>query len=237
MRLNYAVIAPEATKALTGVNAALLRSGIDRRLMDLLFLRVSQINGCSYCVDLHARDLRRAGESNERLDGLAGWRESPYFTEPEKAALEWAEALTRVEVTHAPDTAYEPLARYHDDKQVANITYAIALMNAWNRVAIGFHHGPELHNKEWRAYPSTIALRMQSCRRRCMTLPSDRIVVPSLPSGLSSPKEKSNENVPGEFVHSRQAGLWLGFMFSMKCESLWAPRRRSRSTRADSVSY
>src|SRR5256885_1008800 len=121
----------------------LSRSCSNRRLMDLLFLRVSQINGCSYCVDQHARDLRQAGESNERLDGLAGWRESPYFTEPEKAALEWAEALTRVEVTHAPDGAYEPLTRHYDDKQVANITYAIALMNAWNRVAIGFHRAPQ----------------------------------------------------------------------------------------------
>ena len=141
MRLDYTSIAPEATKALAGVNAALLRAGLDRRLMDLLFLRASQINGCSYCVDQHARDLRQAGESNERLDGLAGWRESPYFTESEKVALEWAEVLTRVESTHAPDAAYEPLAHHYDNKQVANITYAIALMNAWNRVAIGFRAG------------------------------------------------------------------------------------------------
>jgi len=142
MRLNYAAIAPEATKALAGVNAALLRAGLDKSLMDLLFLRVSQINGCSYCVDEHARDLRRAGESNERLDGLAGWRDSPYFTEPEKAALEWAESLTHVEVTHAPDAAYEPLKRHYDDKQIANLTYAIALMNAWNRVAIDSNTRP-----------------------------------------------------------------------------------------------
>lgn len=146
MRLDYAAAAaPEATKALAGVNAALLRAGLDKRFRDILFLRVSQINGCSYCVDEHARDLRQAGESNERLDGLAGWRESPYFTESEKAALEWAEVLTHVDVTHAPDAAYEPLARHYDSKQVANITYAIALMNAWNRVAIGFHQGPEPH--------------------------------------------------------------------------------------------
>jgi AhpD family alkylhydroperoxidase len=143
IRFNYSVIAPEAPKALAGVNAALLRAGLDKRLMDLLFLRVSQINGCSYCVDEHARDLRRAGESNERLDGLAGWRESPYFTDPEKSALEWAEVLTRVESTHAPDAAYEPLARHYDEKEAANITYAIALMNAWNRIAIAFRKGPE----------------------------------------------------------------------------------------------
>ena len=87
MRLDYRAISPEPYKALAGVNAAIIRAGLDRRLMDLLFLRVSQINGCSYCVDQHARDLRAEGETNERLDGLAGWRESPYFTEGEKAAL------------------------------------------------------------------------------------------------------------------------------------------------------
>ena len=76
MRLDYASLAPEAIRALGGVNAALLRGGLDKRLCDLLFLRVSQINGCSYCVDMHARDLRQQGDSNERLDGLAGWRES-----------------------------------------------------------------------------------------------------------------------------------------------------------------
>jgi AhpD family alkylhydroperoxidase len=145
MRLNYGALAPETTKAMGGVNAALLQSGIDKGLLNLIYLRVSQINGCSYCVDLHSRDLREAGQSNERLDGLAGWRESPYFTEAEKAALEWAESLTRVEQTHAPDSAYEPLKHHYDDKQITHITYAIALMNAWNRVAIGFKQGPKPH--------------------------------------------------------------------------------------------
>lgn len=142
MRLNYGKVAPEPIKALAAVNVALLNAGLDKPLRDLLFLRVSQINGCAYCVDEHARDLRQAGETNERLDGLAGWRESPYFSEAEKAALEWSESLTHVDLTHAPDAAYEPLKRYYDDKQIAHITYAIALMNAWNRIAIGFHQGP-----------------------------------------------------------------------------------------------
>jgi AhpD family alkylhydroperoxidase len=142
MRLNYTAISPEPYKALAGVNAALLRAGLDRRLMNLLFLRVSQINGCSYCVDQHAHDLRAEGETNERLDGLAAWRESPYFTAPERAALEWAEALTHVDTTHAPDAAYAPLAQHFDDKTIANITYAVALMNAWNRIAIGFQQAP-----------------------------------------------------------------------------------------------
>ncbi len=84
----------------------------------------------------------RREKSNERLDGLAGWRESPYFTDAEKAALEWAESLTHVDLTHAPDAAYAPLAQHFDDKTIANITYAIALMNAWNRIAIGFQKAP-----------------------------------------------------------------------------------------------
>lgn len=142
MRRDYATIAPELHRALAGVNAALLRSGLNKPLMDLIFLRVSQINGCSYCVDEHARDLRKAGEPNERLDGLAAWRDSPYFTYAEKAALEWAEVLTHADLTHAPDWAYEALTRRYDEQQVVSVTYAIALMNAWNRVAIGFQHGP-----------------------------------------------------------------------------------------------
>ncbi len=147
MRLNYSAVAPEGPRALAAVNAALLRAGLDKRLMDLLFLRVSQINGCSYCVDLHARDLRAAGETDGRLDGLAAWRENPNFTAAEKAALAWAEDLTRVETTRAPDASYAPLVAHYDEKQIANITYAIALMNAWNRIAIGFQHGPPPRGK------------------------------------------------------------------------------------------
>ena len=104
---------------------------------------MSQINGCAYCVDLHARDLRLSGKSNERLDGLAGWRRARTSQGLRKLRLNGPRALTHVDLTHAPDAAYEPLARQYDDKQVVNITYAIALMNAWNRVAIGFHRGPE----------------------------------------------------------------------------------------------
>jgi AhpD family alkylhydroperoxidase len=110
--------------------------------MDLLFLRVSQINGCSYCVDEHARDLRRAGGSNERLDGLAAWRESPYFTQAEKVALEWTEALTASNRLMRRMQRMNRWRAITTASKVANITYAIALMNAWNRVAIGFHEGP-----------------------------------------------------------------------------------------------
>src|SRR2546421_11834682 len=109
MRLNYAAIAPEATKALAGVNAALLRAGLDKRLMDVLFLRVSQINGCSYCVDEHARDLRRARGANGRPAGVAGWRGSPPFTPARKDALRKGGGPTPVAPKHAPDAADERL--------------------------------------------------------------------------------------------------------------------------------
>src|ERR1700686_4537288 len=106
-RIDYAAVAPDLYKALIGAHTALKRSGFDTKLMDLVFQRVSQINGCAYCVDLHGRDLRAAGETPERLDGLAAWDESPYFSEREKAALAWAESLTHVATTRAPDHVYE----------------------------------------------------------------------------------------------------------------------------------
>src|SRR6202140_4592328 len=95
-RIDYAAVAPDLYKALIGAHTALKRSGFDTKLMDLVFQRVSQINGCAYCVDLHGRDLRAAGETPERLDGLAAWDESPYFSEREKAALAWAESVTHI---------------------------------------------------------------------------------------------------------------------------------------------
>lgn len=143
LRLNYGAAAPEATKALGAVSAALKKSGVDIKLLDLVYLRVSQINGCSYCVDLHSRDLRAAGESNQRLDGLAAWHESPFFNEAEKALLAWAESLTHISVTHAPDDVFAEVRKHFDDQQLGNLTLGIALMNAWNRVAIGFRQEPK----------------------------------------------------------------------------------------------
>ena len=143
LRLNYAAAAPEVTKALGAVNAALKKSAVPAKLLDLVYLRVSQINGCSYCVDLHGRDLRAGGESNERLDGLAAWHESPFFDEAEKALLAWAESLTHIAETHAPDDVYEAVRRHYSEADLAHLTYAIALMNAWNRVAIGFRNSPK----------------------------------------------------------------------------------------------
>jgi AhpD family alkylhydroperoxidase len=128
-RIDYPTVAPEFYKALNGAHAALLRTGFDKKLIDLVFQRISQINGCAFCVELHGRDLRAAGETAERLDSIAAWHESPYFTEREKAALAWADV-------------YEEVRKHFSEVETANLTYAIALMNTYNRVAVGLRREP-----------------------------------------------------------------------------------------------
>jgi AhpD family alkylhydroperoxidase len=141
-RIDYAAVAPDVYKALIGAHTALKRSGFDVNLMNLVFQRVSQINGCAYCVDLHGRDLRAAGETPERLDGLAAWDESPYFTDKEKAALAWAESLTHIASTRAPDNVYDTMRAHFSELDATHLTFAIALMNALNRIAVGMRRGP-----------------------------------------------------------------------------------------------
>jgi len=138
IRMPYWDIAPGALAAMRGVNTYLNGTGLGVVLLELVFLRVSQMNGCGYCVWHHAKALRDAGETDERLDGVAGWRESPAFTERERAALAWAEALARVAETHAPDAVYEGLKPHFSEKEIVDLTFAIAQINAWNRIAIGF---------------------------------------------------------------------------------------------------
>jgi AhpD family alkylhydroperoxidase len=141
LRFEYWSLAPELVKSMRQLSAQLAASGIGRRLVDLVYLRVSQLNGCAYCVHLHTTDLRKAEEPQARLDQLVVWRESPHFTPAERAALAWAESLTRVETTHAPAADFEPLRAHFDDAQITQLTFAIAHMNAWNRIAIGAGQG------------------------------------------------------------------------------------------------
>ncbi len=141
-RLAYWTAAPDAVKAMQGVGQYILASGLDRGLIELVYLRVSQINGCAYCLDMHAEEARKAGVPQQKLDCAAAWREAPFYTERERAALAWAEALTRIEQTRAPDADYEAARAQFSDKELTDLTFAIALMNSWNRVSIGFRFGP-----------------------------------------------------------------------------------------------
>jgi len=134
-RFNLAA-APEAYRALAGLEAYLKGSGLDTGLLHMLKLRASQMNGCAYCVDMHWKDARAAGESEQRLYGLSAWREAPYYTDRERAALAWVEAITDLHDGHVSDAVYDAARAQFSEKELADLTWAAAAINAWNRVAI-----------------------------------------------------------------------------------------------------
>src|SRR6476469_9043608 len=125
-RIDYLKSARGAYHAMLGIEHYLQQSGLEESLQNLIKLRVSQINGCAYCLDMHWKDLRARGESEQRLYGLDAWEESPYYNERERAALAWAEAVTNIKETHAPDDVYEKTRRHFNEKEVADLTLAVA---------------------------------------------------------------------------------------------------------------
>jgi AhpD family alkylhydroperoxidase len=137
-RLNPAAAAPDAYKAMVALETAIKTSGLERSLIELVKMRASQINGCAFCLDMHSKDARAHGETEQRLYLLDAWRESPLYSDRERAALAWTEALTRVADTHAPDADYEVLAQHFGPAEQANLTMLIGAINTWNRIAIGF---------------------------------------------------------------------------------------------------
>jgi AhpD family alkylhydroperoxidase len=142
MRIDYAKVAPDAVKALAGVRPYLSSTAIEPKLRALIELRVSQINGCSYCVDMHSQDARKRGETEQRLDCLPVWRETKFYTDRERAALAWAESVTLVSETGIPDSVFEEVRKQFSERDLVDLTFVIATMNAWNRIAIGFRQGP-----------------------------------------------------------------------------------------------
>lgn len=142
-RIDYAKAAPEGAKAFAGVHAYLRKAALPPELIDLVYLRVSQINGCAYCIDMHSRDLLKLGFSMDKLVLVPVWHEAgQLFTARERAALAWAQSVTRVAETGIPDTDYEAAAAEFNEKELADLTYAIALMNAFNRLGVGFRKTP-----------------------------------------------------------------------------------------------
>jgi len=136
-RLDAKGLAPEAYAAALGVEKYLQRCGLDRSLMDLVKLRASQINGCAFCIDMHSRDARRLGETEQRLYMLNVWRESPLYSERERVALAWTECLTLVASQGAPDAEYAALEQQFSPVEIVNLTTLIGMINLWNRVMIG----------------------------------------------------------------------------------------------------
>lgn len=137
-RLNYFTAAPDVVKAMMALDDAAKTMIIPLELRELVKMRCSQINGCAYCLDIHAPAARAAGISQQKLDVLAAWRESPIFDARERAALGWAEALTRIEATGVPDADYQALAEVFDGREQTELTMVTTTINAWNRFAVGF---------------------------------------------------------------------------------------------------
>lgn len=135
-RIHFAKAAPGVYDAMDALDQYLGACGIEEPLLQLVRLRASQINGCAYCLDMHWKDLRAIGENEQRLYSLDAWRECPYYTERERAALAWTEALTLVADGHVPDEVYEAARPHFSEKELADLTLAIATINAWNRISI-----------------------------------------------------------------------------------------------------
>jgi AhpD family alkylhydroperoxidase len=143
-RLDYNHVAPQGMKALGGVYGYILQSNLPATLVNLVYLRVSQINNCAYCLDMHTRDLLKSGQKIEKLALVQAWAEAGnLFDERERAALAWAETVTRVADTGIPDEAYKAARAVFEERELVDLTIAISLMNAYNRMAIGFRNTPQ----------------------------------------------------------------------------------------------
>lgn len=141
-RIDYNNVAPEALKVMYGLEAYVRRSGLEPSLLELIKLRASQINGCAFCIDMHTKDARARGESEQRLYLLDAWREAPFYTERERAALEWTEAVTLITNGHVPDSLYERVREQFSEQELVNLTMAVVAINGWNRLAISFRAVP-----------------------------------------------------------------------------------------------
>jgi AhpD family alkylhydroperoxidase len=137
-RIAYAEVAPEALKAMLALETHVRRAGLPRPLIELIYMRVSQINRCAYCIDMHSKDARAAGETEQRLYALTSWRETPFFTEAERAALAWAEAVTELGRDHVSDEVFAEARRHFEERELVELTMAVATINAWNRLGIAF---------------------------------------------------------------------------------------------------
>jgi AhpD family alkylhydroperoxidase len=143
-RLDYFAAAPEAMAAMRNFEQAVVTSGLEGSLIELVKTRASQINGCAYCIDMHTRDARKAGETEARLYLLNAWREAPHYTPRERAALAWTEALTLVAETGAQAADFDGLAEHFTEEEKVQLTLLICAINSWNRIAIGFRSVPPL---------------------------------------------------------------------------------------------
>ncbi|HEY4642396.1 MAG TPA: carboxymuconolactone decarboxylase family protein [Thermoanaerobaculia bacterium] len=141
-RLDYPRLSPEGYRAMIALNRYTEGSGLEHSLLELIKIRASQINGCAYCIDMHSIDARAGGETEQRIYLLDAWRESPFYSDRERAALAWTESLTLVSETHVPDDVYEEARKHFSEEELVKLTWAVVVINGWNRVAIAFRSEP-----------------------------------------------------------------------------------------------
>ncbi len=141
-RIDWVRASPDGYEALRALGRHVSSSGLEPGLLELVKIRASQINGCAFCLDMHTKDARARGETEQRLYALSAWRETPFFTERERAALAWTEAVTRVAESHVPDEEYERARGRFSEKELVDLTLAVVLINGWNRMAISFRSVP-----------------------------------------------------------------------------------------------
>ncbi len=151
-RIDYRKVSPGAMQAMLGLEKYLQTCGLPQTLLNLIKFRVSQINGCAYCLDMHSKDLRAAGETEQRLYLLDAWREAPFYSERERAALAWAEAVTRVTEGHVPDEVFQEARSQFSEEELANLTLAVVAINSWNRLSISFRAVPGAYQPQ--AHPA-----------------------------------------------------------------------------------
>jgi AhpD family alkylhydroperoxidase len=141
-RIDYTKLSPGGYKAMLGLELYLNHSGLEKELLHMIKLRVSQINGCAFCLDMHWKDLQASGESEQRMYSLDAWRETDYYSDRERAALAWAEAVTKVTEGHVPDEVFEATRQHFSEQEMADLTFAVVAINSWNRLSIAFRVVP-----------------------------------------------------------------------------------------------
>ena len=152
-RLDWSHAAPDALRAMLGLEASVRRSGLEQPLLQLVRMRASQLNHCAYCIDMHSKDARHEGESEQRLYALSAWRETPFFTDRERAALAWAEAVTRIG-GGVPDEAFEAAREHFAENELVDLTWAVVAINGWNRLAISYRAVPGTYKPQTRPQPA-----------------------------------------------------------------------------------
>lgn len=152
-RINYTQVAPKGIQAMLRLEQYIRTCGLEHSLLELVKTRASQMNGCAYCIDMHTKDARQAGETEQRLYGLNAWREAPFYTPRERAALAWTEALTNITQGHAPDEVYHEVREHFTEEEIVNLSWAIVTINGWNRISIGMR--TEAGSYQPGAHPTT----------------------------------------------------------------------------------